>query len=273
MKRMSLAALLLTSAVLAPSAFAQPASSAPATATEAKLPSGKDVLAKYVEATGGQAAHAAIKNRITKGKVEIPSQNLKGSIVSYQDNAGRILVEVDFVGVGKMNQGSDGTTVWENNPMAGPRILSGQEADEFIRANALDADINPDKYYSSIETAGVEAIAGKDAYKVEVVAKNGDKETRFYDKESGLLVLTKGTYKSQQGEVPMENSTTDYRDAGGVKIAFRAAAKVMNFEQIVILDEALSNQEIAADKYALPAPISALLSKKTDKPAEPPAGK
>jgi len=99
-------------------AFAQ------ATAT---LPSAQEVLAKYVEVTGGEAMLKNLKSRTVKGKMMIKEAGIGGTIVSMAAAGGKSYTEVNIDGIGKELQGSDGETYWAVSNFTGTRILEGAE--------------------------------------------------------------------------------------------------------------------------------------------------
>ncbi len=51
-----------------------------ASADEPLPPKAEEVLDQYVEATGGKAAYEKIKNRVSKGTMEVTGAGLKGDI-------------------------------------------------------------------------------------------------------------------------------------------------------------------------------------------------
>src|SRR5438309_10046272 len=87
------------------------------------LPNGETLLDKYITVTGGKEAYEKCKNRLTKGTMEIVGAGIKGEVTIYQARPNKMYLEVNFQGLGKVEQGTDGQTVWERSAITGPRVL------------------------------------------------------------------------------------------------------------------------------------------------------
>ena len=92
-----------------------------ATAAAQGLPKAEEVLDKYIEATGGKAAHEKLNNQVAHGKMEIPGSGFKGSMTIYHAVPNRLFVELELENLGKFQQGTDGKVVWEKNDVTGTR--------------------------------------------------------------------------------------------------------------------------------------------------------
>ena len=56
----------------------------------------------------------------------------------------------------------------------------------------------------------MEPIDGAVCYRVVLTPKEGQPETRYYDKKTSLLVRTNMIMKTEMGEIPAEMSVSDY---------------------------------------------------------------
>jgi zinc protease len=251
--------LLLTAGVATP-AFAQ--ATAPAQAQPAEnLPEAKALHAKYIEAIGGEAALKGLKSRVTTSKLNIPSQNMSAKITSYQAD-GKIYVVTEIPQFGNMESGYTDSIAWSKMAMTGPQILEGAERDQLLREADLQSDLDLTKYYTKLETVGSEDVDGKKAYKVEFTPITGEKQTRFFDAESGLLVKIEMTQETAQGKIPMTATLTDYRDVNGIKMPYKTVQKAQGVEIELVVESAAHNTDVAGDKFTLPADIKALAEKK-----------
>lgn len=240
------------------------------------LPDGKTVHEKFITATGGREAYQKVKARIITATMEMPQANLKGTLTAWVQAPDKARIVLDLPGVGTVNQGSDGTTVWESSAMTGPRILTGAERQYVIRGFSPTAEITIADAYPRMDTVAVEPVDGKDAYKVVLHGGDAGRMTRWYDKASGLIVRQDQTVKSVMGEIKTESTLGDYRDAGGVKTAFNVRQKVMGMEQVIKIDSVEAPDAIPADKFELPGEVKDLIAKPSEaaKPGDKPdAGK
>lgn len=219
-------------------------------------PTAESVMDRYVEVTGGKEARAKVTSQMVKGRVEIPSQGIKGAVTIYRQK-GASYMEMEIPGVGKMENGNSGDIAWEKSAMMGPRIKEGDEKAQALREAALDIESNWRSYFSAA-LAGEEKVGGEDCHKLVLTPKSGSKETRFYSKASGLLVKTSTVQKSPMGEIPVDAMPADYRDVDGVKVPFKLTIVVGPQQMNMIQESVTNNVPLPADKLALPAEIKAM---------------
>jgi hypothetical protein len=224
------------------------------------LPPGKDVVAKYIEATGGRAAHENVKTRIMHSTIDIPAMNIKGTSVAYAKAPNLAHVEADIEAVGKEVRGSDGTVFWEITTTSGPRIFKDEEYMFWGRSFAIESDLDLEKFYKSVETKSIETVDGKQTYKVAFTAHGGNVETRYYDKDTGLLVKMEQEVPTAFGKIPISSMPTDYRDVGGLKMPHKVIETIAGAQQVVVTIQKVEiNPQIPEAKFQLPAEIKAIV--------------
>src|SRR5262245_27779017 len=231
------------------------------------LPKAEDVLDKYVTATGGKEVYEKIKSRVSTGTMEIAGLGVKGKLVMYQAAPNKMYMEIELPGVGKVEQGTDGQTVWEKSTVGGPRVKQGDEKATFLRSATLDAEVNWRKQYPKVECKAEEKIDGKPCYKVELTTPEGQVRTGYYDKATGLLVKIMSKEKTQFGEVPAESTVSDYKKVDGLLIPHKVRQKALTQEVIITLDKVEHNVKLHADRFNLPEDIKKLVEKEK-KPAK-----
>lgn len=258
--------LFAASLVLAVSAFSQEtkppapaaAPAAPVPAAAPALPSADSVLQHYLDATGGAKAYDAVKTEVATGSFIIPAANITGTIHSYSSVPNKNYIVIELAGVGKIEEGTDGTIAWENSAMQGARIKTGDEAAAELRQSAPDLHTNWKKYYKSAEVAGTDTVNGKLCYKVILTPPAGSPETQYYDKDSGLLLKQTATYETPMGKVPTEIFLDDYRKQGDLLLPFHTLNHVAGQEFETKLDKVEINAPVEDSVFALPAEIKAL---------------
>jgi hypothetical protein len=226
------------------------------------LPKAETILDKYVEATGGKAAYAKVHSEIATGSITLGGMGIKGSMTVYQLEPDKGLIEIEIEGIGKMQEGTDGDVAWGMNPMQGPRIKEGEERAKALETARLGAEAQWRDLYKSAETAGIEAVDGKDCYKVVMTPKTGSPVTKWFDKESNLMVKSLSTVKTAMGEVQSDSTMSDYRKEGDILMPHKMVSHAMGQEITMTIDTVKYNPEIPKDKFALPAEIQALAKKK-----------
>ena len=181
----------------------------------------------------------------------------------YRMDGGKYYSVVDLAGVGRQEDGSNGTVVWDKTVL-GPRLKTGVE--KFLATCASSAmgeygrgALDTDSCYTKAEFAGEESINGKAVYKLMMMPKEGKPEEQFYDKESGLLVRTKMLMPSPMGEVPIVATIDEYRTINGIQTPVKISNKMGGVMMIMSFSSVKFNDAIPEAMFALPPEIDALV--------------
>ena len=229
------------------------------------LPSAKEILKKYVEATGGEENYRNLKSQHATGKFNLPAAGMEGQFELFQQSPDKFLVLVTLPGMGQVQNGVNGETGWSVDPMSGPRLLEGQELKSMQREANMGIYLEPDKFYQSMEVKGTEDVSGKKAYHLVMTPKDGGKPTHaFFDMESGLMVRGMSTQESPMGEMNAETLMEDYRKTSDGKFMqpHKITTRVGGQEYTIVLDKIETNAEIPADRFEPPAEVKQLVEQK-----------
>lgn len=231
-------------------------------AQDDKLPTGEAILDKYVEVTGGQAAYGKLNNRVAKLTIDLPAQGLKFPTTIYAAKPNKMYTLMESEAFGKMEKGTDGDVVWEMNVMTGPQIKEGEERALARRGAVFDAVPNWRKVFKKAECVGVETVADQLCYKVVLTANEGEPETRYFSKETHLLVKSELKLKLPAGTIPIEAYPSDYKRVDGILIAHKTRVVAMGSERIMTTENVEHNVKLAKDRFKLPEEIQALVKSK-----------
>lgn len=222
------------------------------------LPTGEAVLDKYIAVTGGKAEYEKVRTQITNAVMEFTGKGVKANMTMYHAEPARRYMVVEIEGIGKMEEGTDGSIVWERSALKGPRIKSGEERAVALRAADIYHDLRWRNYFSKVECTGIEPIDGRICYRVVLTPRDGQPESRYYDKTTNLLVRTNMIINSEMGDIPAESSVSDYRKVEGVLMPFQVKQKVLGQEFTVTVQSVKNNVEIPKERFALPDDVKAL---------------
>lgn len=237
--------------------FALAAALAPA----ADMPTGASLLDGYIEKTGGAQAYANAKNTVMTGTVTVTGANITGNVSIYEEGE-KSYTSIDIAGIGKIEEGYDGNTAWENSILQGPRILTGDEKIEVERSSKLSLISNWRGVYKEARTIGLEDIDGKPAWKVEMTPTEGRPETFFFDRDSGLLVRITAVHATQLGDISSDATMSDFRSVSGILTPFTLIENAMNQHMVMRFSNVAYNVALPKDRFDLPEPIKELASKK-----------
>ena len=229
------------------------------------LPSAESILDRYVQVTGGKQAYENRKSEIATGTLEYAAQGVKGTITRYEAEPDKYFAVLDIPGIGKIEMGVTGGVAWENSAILGPRIKDGEEKRQAIREATMNATLNWRKLFPKVENVGIETVDGQECYKVVQTPAEGNPETTYFQKKSGLAVKTTIVAASQMGDVPVEVMVANYKNFGGVLAPAKVTQKAASQEFTITLDKVEVNVDIPVNRFALPPEVRALVDKSANK--------
>ena len=226
----------------------------------ADLPSGESLIQRYIDKSGGMQAYAKAKSMSMSGKVEMEGRNISGTVTIVEEGH-KSYTAMEFPGIGKVEEGYDGDTAWEDSALQGPRILDGDEKAAAKRAATLALISSWRDVFKEAKTIGPADVDGKPAWQVEMVAKEGKPETWFFDRDSGLVVKTSGVLSTAMGDLRTEVTNSDFRNVDGILTPFAMTQKAMSQTIVMRFDKIAYNAPIPADRFAPPNSVKSLRKK------------
>jgi hypothetical protein len=226
----------------------------------ADLPSGESLLKRAIEKSGGAQAYGRAKSVSMTGKVEMEGRNISGTVTLLEEGR-KSYTAMEFPGIGKVEEGYDGETAWEDSALQGPRVLDGDEKAAAKRASTLWVIAAWREVFAEAKTIGSADVDGKPAWQVEMVAKEGKPETWFFDRDSGLLVKTSGVLSTAMGELTTEVTNSDFRNVDGILTPFAMSQKAMSQTIVMRFDKIAFNAAIPPDRFNPPSSVKSLRKK------------
>ena len=233
----------------------------PARAAETP-PDAAKVLDRYIEATGGKAAHDAIRNSVSKMTLSLPAQDVSFAMTVYAARPNQVYSLLESPMTGRIENGVSGDVVWDLSAMTGPRLREGQERTNGLRDATFDPWSRWREIYEQAALAGVDTVNGKPCDKVVVTPKAGKPRTAYFDRASGLLRRLDVTFESPAAVATMRILLDDYRKAGGILVAYRTEIEAMGQTRVTVLDSIAHNVDLPADRFEPPAEVKKLLEAK-----------
>jgi hypothetical protein len=246
-----------------PSSAPAKTSSAPAKKADVKsevgangLPTPAAILARYVDAVGGEAAIKKHQSSTRKGKMAIAAMGMEGQTVIKAAAPDKMVTNIE-TGMGAMNQGYNGTIGWSDNPMTGAQLLSGDQLETMKTQADFYGPLNYPKHYKSMETVEETTWGGQPAYKVKMVNNAGKEQLQYFAKDSGLFLGLQGMQSGPMGESEVKIVMSDYKDFGGTKIPGKTTIDVagMQIEQTI---ESVTYDDVDPAAFEPPAAVKAL---------------
>jgi predicted Zn-dependent peptidase len=180
----------------------------------------EDIVKKYGAAVGGEKAMSAIKDMKVVMEGNLQGQKLTLTDLKKAPNKTKQLVSMGAMTLQKMVY--DGTKGYQE-AQGQKHDLEGDDLKNAAEQADLLADFHPEKYGITRKLLGIEAVNGKEAYKVEAT-QGDDKTIEFYEVATGYLVKKVETAKMPDGNsMSLATEMSDYQEipgSNGVKIPY-----------------------------------------------------
>ncbi len=226
---------------------------------DAKPPSPAEVLDRYIQVTGGEAAYRSLHNILSRGTFYISRSSARGTYTAYESAPNKTHTIFDFESGEKAEQGTLGDVVWERSSSEGARLLEGEEKTVALREATFNSMLNWRAIYSRVQYAGTENVGDRTCHKIVLTPASGKPLTQFFDAESGLLLKSFILLDSPVGEIRSENLYDNYRkDNVEVLFAHRLVHRIPRQEMVITLDSVRCNVDIPWYRFDLPAEVKAL---------------
>ena len=238
---------------LAPAADAPKPANPPtaASAQASTLPSADEIIGKYVQALGGEAAIQKIESRLDTGALDAPSHNMHSKIEIYRKAPDRILTIIHGPR-GDSSQGYNGTIAWQARGGEAEE-LSGDDLTRAKDSAAFNPGMNLKKNYVHLEVKGGVKIGERDASCISASRNGGSADQYCFDAQSGLLLRISTQIESPLGATPVDTDYEDYREVNGVKVPFLIRVVRSDGATIYKWDQIQANVSVDDSRFEKPA--------------------
>ena len=179
---------------------------------------GESIIKKYINAVGGDAAIAAIKDVDMSGSAKIEGAPMDFAVSQ------KYILPTHF----EMNMAAGPMTIFSQSVKSGVYAKSQQgqstpveddEKEELDEEASFVNEIYYQKNNYSYTVKGIESVDGKDAYAVEIKSAKGRVFTNYYDAETGLKIKNSHLEDGgPQGKMNMYTTYSNYKIFNGIQI-------------------------------------------------------
>ena len=219
------------------------------------LPKAESILDAFIEKSGGRAVFDKTVNRRTTSTMKLSVLPAPAEVTTIVTKAGPYRCVVNSQAFGKVEFGSDGRTVWEINPISGPKIYEGMESKRFQFLYSLDLPMRWREVFKKVECTGVETIEERPAFKVTAVSLDDYTLAYYFDQASGLLVKIEYPMETAIGRNIQEIFLRDYRSVDGTLFPYLQIRRELGREMTLTFKSVEYNVEIPEGTFALPETI------------------
>lgn len=184
--------------------------------------SAEEILEKMIEAQGGRAKMASIKDATVTGTFEMPAMGMSGETTRYNKAPNLFRMDISVMGM-VITQAFDGEVAWMVNPQTGMTEEMPELQAEYFKRDIYGFGVllNPKKLGISFTYKGKETIEGKEYLVLVQSFSDGYTITMYVDPKTYLVHRSKAAALDQMMmETVSESVMSDYREIGGIMTAF-----------------------------------------------------
>jgi len=202
------------------------------------------IVDNYLKVTGGKDKYLKITDITTKMSMSMQGMNI--SIEKYQKAPNKSATLTLMGGNLMQKQVFDGT---KGFAVAGGQTkeVGGKDLDKLKEEAVMHSECKYAELGYKLTLAGIEAINGKDAYKIELVSPTEKKSTDYYDVESGLKVKTVMLVEMGGNAVTVTVDFADYREVDGIKFPF-SITQIFGGREMKIVVSSVDFKTVIEDK-------------------------
>jgi hypothetical protein len=197
----------------------------------------EELIAKAINALGGEEALRALETEVVTGKVMVQGMELPFKMTKMRPDLLR--TESEFQGV-SIVQAYDGEKAWTVNPMMGtqdPQDMPPMQEKAFLQQADFDGPlIDYEKKGYTVEYIGEDEVEGTTVHHLKVDTHDDVVYDMYFDAEYFMLLKQSGTMAMEEQEVSMDTYFSDYKQVGELMlphaIEMRMGEQTMN--QIMI---------------------------------------
>jgi hypothetical protein len=179
------------------------------------------VIAKYVEAIGGQDRVDSLKSMRKTGKTVAPNGEETLLTIHYE-RPDKVRKDFEAKRVPSV-QAFDGQVAWYTMPWRGVISPKPMSPDRFrVFETQIDMEsplIDFEAKGHQVELLGKEDLEGSATYKLKVTRSSGAIEFHYIHAERFLPIKLQGKVPMEKGEFVYETKFEDYREVGGLFVA------------------------------------------------------
>jgi len=200
-----------------------------------------DVIAKYVEAVGGEKAIRGVETLFMKGSMFMQGTPLE--LRMYVQPPEKAYAEVSMNNMVMGGGGTDGTNAW-GTQMGQTFKLEGEMAKQQMDQADMFPLLDYKKRGREVSYIGEATVKGKPAHKLQFV-NHGDTAYFFFDAETFLLVKEESGMGS--------SNLTNYEEVDGIMWPHKMTVVTPQGQQMLTFDSIAVNPEVPDSLFVMPA--------------------
>jgi tetratricopeptide (TPR) repeat protein len=218
----------------------------------ASLPSLDEVLARYVEAIGGEKAITTVSSRMIKGTVDVAGISRGGTYENYQQAPNKLYVVTQAHPFGTMKNGYNGRVGWMWSNVTTTIVKNPADVASFARDADFFAPVGLKQKYAKVSLVGTSQIGYRDVYVLELQSAAGTVDRLYLDVKTYLPVRLNKMQTFNNIKTPVEIYLDDWRAVDGIKFPFSISLSAAKLAMSYTITEIRHNVPIDAKLFEPP---------------------
>ncbi|HEX8287728.1 MAG TPA: serine hydrolase [Pyrinomonadaceae bacterium] len=213
-----------------------------------------ELMAKTIDALGGEAAMRKVNSREMKFEIDFEHQGVKGFGTSYAKAPNLSATDSTLTALGKTIATSydyfDGTTAGDWSSFSPADTFTGQRLEDIKYENDFYGLLNWKKGLKSSEITGTEKVGDEETYVVVLHPEKASEVTYYISTKTFLPLKKKSLIVSSTSsqKVPITTILSDYRSVDGLMMPFKSVAAHPGMGNIVTYVKDVKNNVAIDDK-------------------------
>ena len=211
------------------------------------------MLARYVEAVGGEKTITAVTSRVIKGTVDVTGMSHGGTYESYQQTPNKFYLLVQAYPFGIVKSGYNGRVAWSTSRNATTTVV--KNADDiayFASVATFFSPVGLKQRYAKVTLAGASQIGFRDVYVLDLQPATGPAERLYLDTKTYLPVRMNKVQISGKEQIPVQIYLDDWRAVDGIQFPFSITQSMPKLSMGFTITEIRHNIPIDARLFEPP---------------------
>ena len=183
------------------------------------MPMLDDLLARYVQAIGGEKAINAVNSRVSKGTLDEVGVSRNGSFEIHAVSPNKSFTVMNAYEMGTVKMGFNGRSGWVQSASAF-RSLKGAELAALARDSDFYGRVRLKSVFAKVILLGKSKIGYRDVYVLELQPLSGPSEKLFLNAETYLPVRLNTVMNIGTQLAAVELYFDDWKEVDGIKLPF-----------------------------------------------------
>ncbi|MEO8648974.1 MAG: serine hydrolase [Acidobacteriota bacterium] len=220
-----------------------------------------EIMAKAIDAVGGEANLKKLKSRVATFETDLVNQGVKAYGTSYAKAPNMTATETTITALGKkIAQGFEyfnGTNGEESYTFAPTDKYTGKRLEDVRLGSDFYGALNWKTNYKKAEFIKTAKCGEEQCYAIAFEPEKGTKFTEYYSATTFLLLKREGLQASSTSsvEIPYKVTYEDYRPVDGVKMPFKTTSSSVSNGDIVTIIKTVKHNVPIEDSVFRPRKV------------------